>query len=173
MNNEEYRQVFSNIRPSDGFEERIMNMTEKRKNIRAGRVIAVVLAVVVALSFVAVAANAATDGAIGESVSNAVSETFETFSKKIAVFVNGKKVDAQINVTEETNEEGNIYYIGRASVDLPNGEEEVTVSFGFDDSEGDYAFTAGGVNEIVIVASDEEIEEDAAIPTTATTVISQ
>lgn len=173
MNKEEYRQAFSNIRPSDGFEERITDMIRTRKNISASRVIAVVLAVIAALGCIAVAANAATDGAVTQSVSDAVSETFEAFSKKIAVFVNGKKVDAQINVTEEVDEEGNVYYVGEAGVDLPDGEEEITVSFGFDDSEGEYAFTSGGVNEIVIVASDEDIDEDAAIPTTATTVIAQ
>lgn len=163
MNKENYRSAFSAIRPSEETVERIMEMTNKKHNINVKRLVACIAAVVMILCTMVVIANAATDGAVTQAISETASqvvEAAESFSKKIHVFVNGEKVEADVKVEEHTGDDGEINYSGEVYITSPNGGEYSRVEFDFDNSEGDIGY---GVGEIDIIIND---SVEAAIPTT-------
>lgn len=111
MSKKQYIEAFSNIHPSDESIERIMNMTNK-KCISGFRKALVIIAVVVTIfCSIGLVANAATDGAVAETIS----EVAESVSKKITVIVNGK--ESKVDLIEETNADGETCYIAEIKSD--------------------------------------------------------
>lgn len=164
MNKENYRSAFSAIRPSEETVERIMEMTNKKHNINVKRLVACIAAVVMILCTMVVIANAATDGAVTQAISETASqvvEAAESFSKKMHVFVNGEKVEADVKVEEHTGENGDTYYSGEVYITSPNGGEYSRVEFDFDNSVGDIGYGVGEI-DIIINGSGE-----AYVPTTS------
>lgn len=152
MNKKEYREVFSKIQPSDEAEERIMNMTTNRKNFSGcKRVLVTALVVISLLCSVGVFANAATDGAVGE----AISEAAQAAVQKVIVFINGEKTQQEIILQESVGEDGETHYKGEISITVPDGEEEAWVEFEAD-NEGVAIGMAGEiVGDISTVLADE------------------
>ncbi|MBQ6931639.1 MAG: hypothetical protein IJN38_05855 [Clostridia bacterium] len=163
MNRTDYKSAFSQIRPSDSSIERIMEMTNKKHHTNVKRLVACLAAAALIICTLGVVANAATDGAVTEAIAETASqvvEAAETFSRKIHVFVNGEKVEAEVKVEEHTGDDGNPYYSGEVYVTSPDGGKNSRVEFDFDNSEGDIGY---GVGEIDIIIND---SIEAAIPTT-------
>lgn len=177
MNRTDYKSAFSQIRPSDSSIERIMEMTNKKHHTNVKRLVACIAAVALIICTLGVVANAATDGAVTEAIAETASQVVEaaqTFSKKIHVFVNGEKVDADVKVEEYTGDDGKTYYAGEISVTEPNGDSYSKIEFEIDGSncDGDIGFGTVIINdksesseaaEIDVIIND---SEKAAIPTT-------
>lgn len=90
MNNKElYIDVMSGIQPSKDVIERIMDMTNQKKKFRPRKSLIAVLVVIAMLAFGGITANAATDGAVAEYISNTVK-----------VLVNGKETDSTVTTDE-------------------------------------------------------------------------
>ncbi len=163
MNRTDYKSAFSQIRPSDSSIERIMEMTNKKHHTNVKRLAVCIAVVALILCTLGVVANAATDGAVTEAIAETASQVVEaaqTFSKKIHVFVNGERVEAEVKVEEHTGDDGNPYYSGEVYVTSPDADEYSRIEFDFDDSEGDIGF---GEGKIDIIIND---SEEAYIPTT-------
>lgn len=165
MNRTDYKSAFSKIRPSDNSIERIMEMTNKKHHTNVKRLVACIAAVALIICTLGVIANAATDGAVGEAIAETASQVVEaaqTFTKKIHVFVNGEKVEADVKVEEHTGDDGGTYYTGEISVTEPNGDNYSKIEFEIDGEnlDGDIGFGAG---EIDVIINDSLA---AAIPTT-------
>ena len=101
-NKEKYISSFSGVEPSDEIKERILNMasTKKRYSFKA---LAVVLATLMLIATAMLTANAATDGAIGEKIS----EVSKEITEKISVMFNGEEIEVTVKqkvVTDETGD---------------------------------------------------------------------
>ena len=107
-NKEKYISSFSGVEPSDEIKERILNMasTKKRYSFKA---LAVVLAVLIMVAAAMLTANAATDGAIGEKIS----EVSKEITEKISVMFNGEEIEVTVKQKVITDENGdsNIFEI--------------------------------------------------------------
>ncbi len=107
-NKKKYISSFSGVEPSDEIKERILNMasTKKRCSFKAFAVVVAVLIMVTAALFTA---NAATDGAIGEKIS----EVSKEITEKISIMFNGEEIEVTVKQTVVTDENGdsNIYEI--------------------------------------------------------------
>ncbi len=107
-NKEKYINSFSGVEPSDEIKERILNMasTKKRYSFKA---LAVVFAALVLIATAMFTANAATDGAIGEKIS----EVSKEITEKISVMFNGEEIEVTVKQTVVTDENGdsNIFEI--------------------------------------------------------------
>lgn len=171
MNRTDYKSAFSQIRPSDGSIERIMEMTNKKHHTNVKRLVACIAAVALIICTLGVIANAATDGAVSEAISDAA----EKLTKRVHVFVNGEKVDADVKVEEYTGDDGKTYYTGEILVTEPNGDTYSKIEFEIDgsDTDGDIGFGTVIINdksesseaaEIDVIIND---SVEAAIPTTA------
>lgn len=117
MNKIQYNDAFSKVHPSDKTLERIFDMTKKKHNVTL-KTLAIVMALIAVLCSFSIAANAATDGAIKD----AVSEAAETVSRKINVLVNGEETETNINITEITDEKGNSSYIAGYQITSLTGD---------------------------------------------------
>ena len=125
MNKKEYKEVFSKIQPSDKVEERIMNMTTNRKNFSGcKRVLVTALVVISLLCSVGVFANAATDGAVGEAISQV--------AEKVIVFINGEKTEQDLVFEKGVGKDGEPYYTGEVLITAPDGEETAKIEFEMD-----------------------------------------
>ena len=100
-NKEKYISSFSGVEPSDEIKERILNMASTKKRYSL-KVLAVVLATLMLIATAMLTANAATDGAISERISEVSKEITEKFS----VMINGKEIDVTIKYTPVTDETG-------------------------------------------------------------------
>ncbi len=124
MSKKQYKEVFSNIHPSDESIERIMSMTNK-KHICALPKAMIILAIIISLfCSVGLVANAATDGAVAETISDAAKEASrkitvlvngkeedeKEFSRKIKVSVNGQETEGEVIVTPVTAPDGEEIY---------------------------------------------------------------
>lgn len=143
MNSKRYREAFLNVRPSDEAIERILTMTEKKHSVKFSKVILVVAAIISIIGSFGLIANAATDGAIAETVS----EALETASNKFTVLVNGKKTEAEVNVNPKVNDNGETHYEAEVKVDLPdNGEYvEAQIEVDADDTDSSVRETLDGI----------------------------
>lgn len=151
MSKKQYTETFSKLHPSDESIERIMSMTDK-KYVSGVRKTLIIAAVVISiLCSVGLAANAATDGAVADSVS----EAFETVSKKITVMVNGEEKEADVTVTKKTGPAGEEVYEAEAKIntdpDIAFGTNTDVITFQLDeimkkelgyDVKYEYTFTA-------------------------------
>lgn len=124
MNKSEYKQVFSKIQPSDNFEERILNMTNRKKFVSFKRVLITALVVISLLCSVGVFANAATDGAVGEAISQV--------AEKVIVFINGEKTEQELVFEEGVGKDGEPYYKGEVLIKDPEGKEDGKIEFEMD-----------------------------------------
>lgn len=121
MNNKElYIDVMSGIQPSEDVIERIMDMTKPKRKFRPRKSLIAVLVIVAMLAFGSITANAATDGAVAEYISNTVK-----------VLVNGKETAS--SVTTDKNGDKHIKIDGKVTdganeiviKDEENGTEDV------------------------------------------------
>lgn len=85
-NKEKYKASFSGVGPSDKIEERIFEMTSKKKKVSFKKVIAIAAAIVMILAIAMVTANAASDGEL---------------ACKFMVLINGEEADSGDYVLEE------------------------------------------------------------------------
>lgn len=114
MSKKQYIDTFSNIHPSDESIERIMRMTNKKNTVFFRKTVIIVSAVIFILCSFAFAVNAATDGTVAKSVSEAI----ETVSDKISVLVNSKQINADIaDITGNINENSEKCYEVKISSD--------------------------------------------------------
>lgn len=121
MSKKQYTDTFSNIHPSDETIERIMSMTNKKHFTGFSKTLVALVAVISILCSIGLVANAATDGAVAETVS----EVFEAVSNKVTILINGKETEAEIDVSEKTNSDGEKYYEAEIKVDIPDAYAEV------------------------------------------------
>lgn len=124
MSKKQYIETFSDIHPSDEFMERIMCMKDKRQNHSIKKAV-VVLAVAVSVLFaLGAVAYAATDGEIMNTVVN----TFDLVAGKVYILVNGEETEAELNISEQVNEDGEtVYYV---EMGLPFGDgTEIEVQY--------------------------------------------
>lgn len=120
MSKKQYTDTFSNIHPSDETIERIMSMTNKKHFTGFSKTLVALVAVISILCSIGLVANAATDGAVAETVS----EVFEAVSNKVTILINGKETEAEIDVSEKTNSDGEKYYEAEIKVDIPDAYVE-------------------------------------------------
>ena len=121
MSKKQYTDTFSNIHPSDETIERIMSMTNKKHFTGFSKTLVALVAVISILCSIGLVANAATDGAVAETVS----EVFEAVSNKVTILINGKETETEIDVSEKTNSDGEKYYEAEIKVDIPDAYAEV------------------------------------------------
>lgn len=138
MNKTEYKEAFSKVQPSDETLERIMNMTNRKKNKSFKRVLITALVIISLVCSIGVIANAATDGAVSE----VVSEVVENVSKKVIVLINSKETEQEIILEEGVGEDGEPYYKGEISVTSPDGDEKAYLEFEMND-DGAEIFSSG------------------------------
>lgn len=120
MNRKEFKNAMSGVQPSDKTIERIMDMAQSKKRIRIKRGLVTVLVIVAILAFGGITANAATDGAVAEYISDTVK-----------VLVNGKETAS--SVTIDKNGDKHIKIEGKVTdganeiviKDEENGTEDV------------------------------------------------
>ena len=129
MNKKQYTDTFSNIHPSDETIERIMTMTNKKNFTGFRKTLIALVAVISILCSIGLVANAATDGAVAETVS----EVFETVSDKITILINGKETEADINISQATNADGEKYYDAEIKVNIPESDAEVKYELQLDE----------------------------------------
>ncbi len=123
MSKKQYIDIFSNIHPSDESIERIMRMTNKKHFIDFRKTFVVLVAAISVLSSIGLVANAATDGAVAETVS----KVFESVSNKVIVLINGKESEAEIKISEEVNSNGEKYYMVEIADNIPDDNTDVAV----------------------------------------------
>lgn len=123
-NKEKYINSFSGVEPSEEIKERILNMTQKKKRY-SFKALSVVFAVLILIATAMLTANAATDGAIGEKIS----EVSKEITEKISIMINGKEIEATFKYTPVSEENGKT---GLIEVIIPdklsenkNGDDEV------------------------------------------------
>lgn len=158
MNKTEYKEAFSKIHPSDKVEERIINMTTNRKNfVSFKRVLVTALVVISLICCAGVFANAATDGAVGEAISQV--------AQKVIVFINGEETKQDLLIFEEgKGKDGEPYYKGEVLIKDPNGKEDAKIEFEID-YEGVEIGVGGTIAEDIDAVIADEFE--LYIPTTA------
>lgn len=151
-NKEKYIASFSGVEPSAKIRERILNMTATRKRT-SSKTLAIVLAAIMLLTAAMLTANAASDGELGERISEAGKE----LSKKIIVMFNGEEIPVEVEQTVTADENGND--IVSFAVDLPK--------VGSDETEGEVLFALDGlmndIGEIIIGEADENGEIDTSV----------
>ena len=98
-----------------------MSMTNKKHFTGFSKTLVALVAVISILCSIGLVANAATDGAVAETVS----EVFEAVSNKVTILINGKETEAEIDVSEKTNSDGEKYYEAEIKVDIPDAYAEV------------------------------------------------
>ncbi len=113
MNNK-YKKAFSGVRPSNEFNERIINMTEKKSNVSFKRVLVLTAAIIMLLVIASISVNAATNG---------------EFFNKIEVYFNDvilhpDKVNTYVKENGNKVEE-NIYNLGEGSEFIVRQEERI------------------------------------------------
>lgn len=115
MNNKKlYIDVISRIQPSEDVIERIMDMTNQKNKFRPRKSLIAVLVVIAMLAFGGITANAATDGAVAEYISNTV-KAFVTTGENGEKLV---KIDGEIQdgageivlIDENGTTEGVLHY---------------------------------------------------------------
>ncbi len=125
MSKKQYIATLSDLHPADEALERIMCMKEKKQSIGLRKtviVVAVALSILFALGAVA---YAATDG----EIANTVVETFDLIAGKVYIFVNGEKTEAELNISEQVNEDGETVYYVEMGVPLPDTDTEIRMEY--------------------------------------------
>lgn len=146
MNKTNYKNTFSQIHPSDETVERILDMTNKKQTISFKKAFAVVLVIALIICSVGIMADATTDGAVTEKIS----EVADNVSKKIRVLVNGKEAD-NFEIVTEKDEDGKTHF--KANIDLPEGYASVE---GVDEALNE---TVGSVIEFELESSGSDGED--------------
>ena len=114
MNNRElYIDVMSGIQPSENVIERIMDMTDSKRKFKPKKGLIAVLVVIAILAFGGITANAATDGAVAEYISNtltALVTTGENGEKLVTIDGEVQGAGEIVLIDENGTEEGVLYY---------------------------------------------------------------
>lgn len=150
MNKKEYKEAFSKIQPSDKVEERIMYMINRKKFKGYKRVLVTALVVISLICCAGVFANAATDGAVGE----AISQVAEAAVKKVVVLINGKKTEQEIVLEESVGKDGEVHYKGEVLITDPDGEETGKVEFEMDSEGAAIGLGGTGAEDIDAIIAD-------------------
>lgn len=156
MNKKEYKEVFSKIQPSDIVEERILCMTNKKIFISCKRMLITALAVVSFICSLGIFANAATDGAVSEAISQV--------AEKVIVLINGKETEQELVLEEGVGKDGEPYYKGEVLITNPDGNAEAAVEFEIDSEGAAIGWAGESVGDIEAILSD---GFELHIPTTA------
>lgn len=146
MNEKEYKEVFSKIQPSDIVEERILCMTNKKIFISCKRTLITALVVVSLICSLGIFANAATDGAVSEAISQV--------AEKVIVLINGKETEQELVLEEGVGKDGEPYYKGEVSITVPDGEAAARVEFEIDSEGAAFGMAGEAVGEIEAVLAD-------------------
>jgi len=100
-------------------------MKERKQNI-AWRKTLIVAAVAISVLFaLGAVAYAATDG----EIVNSVVETIDLIAGKAYVFVNGKKTETELNISEQVNEDGETVYYVEMGVPLSDTDSVIKVEY--------------------------------------------
>lgn len=115
MNNRElYIDVMSGIQPSENVIERIMDMTNQKNKFRPRKSLIAVLVVIAMLAFGGITANAATDGAVAEYISNTLTAFVTTGENgEKLVTIDGELQDGAgeiVLIDENGTTEGVLHY---------------------------------------------------------------
>ncbi len=129
-NKEKYINSFSAVEPSDEIKERILSMTDSKKRTPL-RVIAIVALTIAMMMLAMFTANAATDGAVYEKIS----EVSKEISRKMVVMINfnGEDIPVEAKETVTIDEDGKKSV--SVLVDLPsieNGETDGEIVIALD-----------------------------------------
>lgn len=129
-NKEKYINSFSAVEPSDEIKERILSMTDLKKRTPL-RVVAIVALTIAMMMLAMFTANAATDGAVYEKIS----EVSKEISRKMVVMINfnGEDISVKAKETVTIDEDGKKSV--SILVDLPsieNGETDGEIAIALD-----------------------------------------
>ncbi len=125
MSKKQYVATFSDLHPADEALERIMTMKERKQNI-AWRKTLIVAAVAISVLFaLGAVAYAATDG----EIANTVVETFDLVAGKVYILVNGEQTMAELDISEQVNEDGEPVYYVQAGVPLSDTDTEIRMEY--------------------------------------------
>lgn len=160
MNNRElYIDVMSGIQPSENVIERIMDMTDSKRKFKPKKGLIAVLVVIAILAFGGITANAATDGAVAEYISNTLTALVTTGENgEKLVTIDGEVQGAGEIVLKDENgtTEGVLHY------DIQSDDDTVKAFVTTDENGEKCAVIVGdmqdGAGEMVVV--DEETGEE-------------
>lgn len=125
MSKKQYIATFADIHPADETMERMMTMKEKKQGF-AWRKTLIIAAVAISVLFaLGAVAYAATDG----EIVNSVVETIDLIAGKAYVFVNGKKTETELNISEQVNEDGETVYYVEMGVPLSDTDSAIKVEY--------------------------------------------
>lgn len=100
-------------------------MKERKQNI-AWRKTLIVAAVAISVLFaLGAVAYAATDG----EIANTVVETFDLVAGKVYILVNGEQTMAELDISEQVNEDGEPVYYVQAGVPLSDTDTEIRMEY--------------------------------------------
>lgn len=152
MNSDNYKKAFSNIRPSDESLERIFDMTEKKKRARGFKKgLIVVIAVLSVLMCGALTANAATDGAIAQTISEGINS--------IKLIINGKEVETDkyiSNVGEYVDDNGRT--VSEYEISIPDEDAKIDYEIVKDNDGVEFNMSAEGVKGEIQIETNDFIE---------------
>lgn len=150
INKEKYMNSFSGVEPSDEIKERILKMTQPKRKIPL-KTAAIAVAVLAAFTLAMITANAATDGDLGEKITEA--------AKSFVVLLNGERVEADIEKSVVENENGDD--IAFVRIELPTQvdsetADEILISYFEDELENSDTNTVIGEVKVVRQSAEEE-----------------
>lgn len=161
MNNKElYIDVMSGIQPSENVIERIMDMTDSKRKFKPKKGLIAVLVVIAILAFGGITANAATDGAVAEYISNTLTALVTTGENgEKLVTIDGEVQDGAGEIVlkdENGTTEGVLHY------DIQSDDDTVKAFVTTDENGEKCAVIVGdmqdGAGEMVVI--DEETGEE-------------
>ena len=125
MSKKQYVATFSDLHPADEVLERIMTMKERKKNFSWRKTLVIAAVAISVLFALGAVAYAATDG----EITNSVVETIDLIAGKAYVFVNGKKTETELNISEHVNEDGETAFYVQAGVPLSDTDAEIQIQY--------------------------------------------
>lgn len=105
-----YKEAMSGIQPSELVIERILDMTETKKIFMPKKSIAVLVAIVALFVIGCVSANAATDGAVADYI-----------SQTVRVIINGKETTPRVTTNENGDQQIEL------DLDMDEGVNEIEI----------------------------------------------
>lgn len=151
MNKNDYKKAMSGVHPSEQAVERIMDMTnsKKRKGFKKGLI--AVLVVMAVLFCSGLTANAATDGAVAQTISEGINS--------IKLKINGKEVEADkyiSNVGEYVDDKGRT--VSEYEISIPDEDAKIDYEIAKDDDGVEFNMSAEGVMDEIQIETDDVTE---------------
>ena len=125
MSKKQYVATFSDLHPADEVLERIMTMKERKLEFAWKKTLVIVAVAISVLFALGAVAYAATDG----EIANTVVETFDLVAGKVLIFVNGEQRTAELDIAEQTNEDGETVFYVEAGVPLSDTDAEIRIEY--------------------------------------------